>query len=72
VARTWGVPVEELLWEGAAATEMVHLMAEGEIKSCLVICSNLMVSLPDNAVVQRALDRLDPLHPVKRAETLTL
>ncbi|HEX8969356.1 MAG TPA: molybdopterin oxidoreductase family protein, partial [Chloroflexota bacterium] len=61
VARVWGVPVEELPWEGAAATEMVHLMAEGDIKSCLVICSNLMVSLPDNAVVQRALDRLDPL-----------
>ena len=36
-------------------------MADGEIKSCLVICSNLMVSLPDNAVVQRALDSLDPL-----------
>jgi assimilatory nitrate reductase catalytic subunit len=61
VARTWGIPVEELPWEGAAATEMVHLMAEGDIKSCLVICSNLMVSLPNNAVVQRALDQLDPL-----------
>ena len=48
-------------WEGAAATEMVHLMAEGEIKSCMVVCSNLMVSLPDNTVVQRALDNLDPL-----------
>lgn len=61
VARVWGIPVEELPWEGAAATEMVHLMAEGEIKSCLVICSNLMVSLPDNAVVERALQNLDPL-----------
>jgi assimilatory nitrate reductase catalytic subunit len=36
-------------------------MADGTIKSCLVICSNLMVSLPDNAVVQRALNNLDPL-----------
>jgi assimilatory nitrate reductase catalytic subunit len=53
--------VEELPWEGAAATEMVHLMAEGEIKSCRIACSNLMVSLPDNAVVARALDNLDPL-----------
>jgi assimilatory nitrate reductase catalytic subunit len=61
VARAWGIPVEDLPWEGAAATEMVHLMAEGDIKSCLVICSNLMVSLPDNGIVQRALDRLDPL-----------
>jgi assimilatory nitrate reductase catalytic subunit len=61
VAGVWGIPVEEMPWEGAAATEMVHLMAEGEIKSCLVICSNLMVSLPNNAVVQQALDNLDPL-----------
>lgn len=61
IAKVWGIPVEEMPDEGAAATEMVHLMAEGEIKSCMVICSNLMVSLPDNAVVQRAIERLDPL-----------
>jgi assimilatory nitrate reductase catalytic subunit len=40
---------------------MPHLMASGEIKSCMVICSNLMVSLPDVNVVQRALESLDPL-----------
>jgi assimilatory nitrate reductase catalytic subunit len=61
VAAVWGIAEEELPWEGAAATEMVHLMANGEIKSCLILCSNLMVSLPDNAVVARALDSLDPL-----------
>ncbi len=61
VADVWGIPEPELPWEGAAATEMPHLMANGEIKSCLVICSNLMVSLPDVNVVQRALERLDPL-----------
>ena len=36
-------------------------MSDGEIKSCLIVCSNLMVSLPDNHVVKRALERLDPL-----------
>jgi len=61
IARVWGIPVEEMPWEGAAATEMVGLMAKGEIKSCLVICSNLMVSLPDVEVVGRALSNLDPL-----------
>lgn len=61
VAGVWGIPEVELPPEGAAATEMVHLMAEGEIKSCLVICSNLMVSLPDVNVVRRALRNLDPL-----------
>ncbi len=61
IADVWGIPAEELPWEGAAATEMVHLMANGEIKSCLIVCSNLMVSLPDNQVVKRALENLDPL-----------
>ena len=61
IAGVWGIPEPELPGPGAAATEMVRLMAEGEIKSCMVMCSNLMVSLPDNAVVQRALDNLDPL-----------
>jgi assimilatory nitrate reductase catalytic subunit len=61
IANVWGIPESELPQEGAAATEMVHLMATGEIKSCFVICSNLMVSLPDNAVVQRALENIDPL-----------
>ncbi len=61
IAGVWGIPEPELPAAGAAATEMVHLMAEGQIRSCLVMCSNLMVSLPDNAIVQRALERLDPL-----------
>jgi len=61
VADVWGIPESEIPGEGAAATEMVKLMSTGEIKSCLVICSNLMVSLPEVAVVARALDNLDPL-----------
>ncbi len=61
IAGVWGIPVEELPGEGAAATQMIGLMARGDIKSCLVICSNLMVSLPELAVVRRALDKLDPL-----------
>jgi assimilatory nitrate reductase catalytic subunit len=40
---------------------MVWLMADGAIKSCLVICPNLMVSLPDINIVQCALEQLDPL-----------
>jgi assimilatory nitrate reductase catalytic subunit len=36
-------------------------MEAGAIRSCLVMCSNLMVSLPDNARVERALAKLDPL-----------
>src|SRR5579875_112933 len=61
IANVWGIPVDELPWEGAAATEMIHLMADGEIRSCMIVCSNPMVSLPDNRVVQQALERIDPL-----------
>jgi assimilatory nitrate reductase catalytic subunit len=61
IAGVWGIPEEELPGEGAAATEMVHLMATGAIKSCLVLCSNLMVSLPELDTVRRALANLDPL-----------
>jgi assimilatory nitrate reductase catalytic subunit len=61
IADVWGIPVDELPWEGAAATEMIHLMTDGEIKSCLIVCSNPMVSLPENHVVKRALENVDPL-----------
>jgi assimilatory nitrate reductase catalytic subunit len=61
VAGVWGIAEPELPGAGVSAPDMVRLMAEGTIRSCLVMCSNLMVSLPDNAVVQRALDKLDPL-----------
>ncbi len=61
VADAWGMPVDELPQEGAAATEMIGLVLGGRIRSCLVMCSNLMVSLPERAAVERALERLDPL-----------
>ena len=61
IAGVWGIPEPELPGPGVSAPDMVRLMADGTIKSCLVMCSNLMVSLPDNAVVARALDNLDPL-----------
>lgn len=61
VAEVWGVPEEELPWEGASATEMIRLMHAGAIRSCLVMCSNPMVSLPEIGVVERALRKLDPL-----------
>lgn len=61
IAEVWGIPESEMPGPGASAPEQVHLMANGEIKSCMVVCSNLMVSLPDNTVVQRALDSLELL-----------
>ncbi|HEX5369215.1 MAG TPA: molybdopterin oxidoreductase family protein [Dehalococcoidia bacterium] len=61
IASVWGIDEADLPGEGAAAPEMIHLMANGEIKSGLVMCSNPMVSLPDNSVVKSALLNLEPL-----------
>lgn len=59
VAGVWGVPESEIPPAGAAGTEMVNLMLNGDIKSAMVLCWNMMVSLPDNKVVQEALQKLD-------------
>jgi assimilatory nitrate reductase catalytic subunit len=61
VARVWGIEAAELPGPGASATEMIGLMNAGVIRSCLVMCSNPMVSLPDNTQVASALAKLDPL-----------
>ncbi len=61
VAKVWGIDAAEIPGPGAAATEMIGLMNAGRIKSAIVLCSNLMVSLPDNRQVAAALDKLDPL-----------
>ena len=61
IAGVWGVPESEIPQEGAAGTEMVNLMVNGDIKSAIVLCWNMMVSLPDNKVVREGLSKLDPL-----------
>jgi len=61
MASFWGIPESELPGPGAAGTEMINLMARGDIKSCIIMCWNMMVSLPENAAVRRALDNLEPV-----------
>ncbi len=59
VAGVWGVTPESLPQPGVDAYEMIRKIDAGEIRGLLSICFNPMVSLPDNAFVQRALEKLD-------------
>jgi assimilatory nitrate reductase catalytic subunit len=59
VAGVWGVPAEELPQPGVDAYEIFRKIDKGEIRGLLSICFNPLVSLPDNAFVRRALEKLE-------------
>jgi assimilatory nitrate reductase catalytic subunit len=59
IAKVWGVSPEELPQAGVDAYEIFRKIDRGEIKGLLSLCFNPKVSLPDNAFVTRALEKLD-------------
>ncbi|MFI5272541.1 MAG: molybdopterin oxidoreductase family protein [Ktedonobacterales bacterium] len=59
IAAVWGVPEAEIPHAGLPATLMIPAMLQGDIRGCFMICSNPMVSLPDQHTVERALRGLD-------------
>ena len=59
IAGVWGIREEDLPPQGVAITDQIELMLNGQIKAMLNICSNPMVSLPDQAAIRRALTGLD-------------
>lgn len=59
IASVWGISEGELPHAGYAATLMIPAMERQEIRACFMICSNPMVSLPDQHTVERALRQLD-------------
>lgn len=59
IASVWGVEEREIPHAGYAATLMIPAMERQEIRACFMICSNPMVSLPDQHTVERALRGLD-------------
>ncbi len=61
ISSIWGIDERDLPHAGYAATLMIPAMLRGEIHACHVQCSNLMVSLPDQHTVERALRGLDLL-----------
>jgi assimilatory nitrate reductase catalytic subunit len=64
VAGVWGIREEDLPPQGVPITDQIELMlrdegGEGGIRAMLQICSNPMVSLPDQAAIERALRGLE-------------
>jgi assimilatory nitrate reductase catalytic subunit len=58
VAALWGVPsVPEK--PGKTAVEMFQAAADGEIKALWIACTNPAQSMPDQAIVRRALQRAE-------------
>src|SRR5687767_1123788 len=59
IAGVWGVKPEEIPQAGVDCYEMMRKIDAGEIKGLINICFNPVVSLPDNAFVKRALEKLE-------------
>jgi len=59
VAGVWGISPDELPQPGVDAYEIMRKIDRGEIRGLLSICFNPLVSLPDNAFVRRALEKLE-------------
>ncbi len=59
IAGIWGVEEKDLPGAGVDAYELFRKIDAGEIKALLSICFNPKVSLPDNAFVTRALEKLE-------------
>jgi assimilatory nitrate reductase catalytic subunit len=59
VCSVWGIDEKDLPHSGYPATLMIPAMLRKEIRACFMICSNPMVSLPDQHTVERALRGLD-------------
>ncbi len=58
VARLWGLP-EVPAVPGKGAVQMFEAAADGEIKALWIACTNPLQSLPDAAMVKRALERAE-------------
>src|SRR5579884_3454396 len=59
IASVWGIEEKDLPHSGYPATLMIPAMLRKEIRACYLVCSNPMVSLPDQHTVERALRGLD-------------
>ncbi len=59
VAARWGVPEASIPRRGATAPEIMERIHAGEIRGLLSLCFNPVVSLPDAAFTQAALERVD-------------
>jgi len=61
VAALWGVDPKKLPDKSPAITEILDAAIEGKIKALWVICTNPLMSLPDQNRVRKALEKLELL-----------
>ena len=59
IAGVWGIEEAEIPGPGVDAYELFRKIDRGEIKGLVAICFNPKISLPDNAFVTRALEKLE-------------
>jgi assimilatory nitrate reductase catalytic subunit len=59
ISEVWGIEEKDLPGKGLTAYEIIEAIDRGEIKGLLSICFNPLVSLPNNNLVRRALEKLD-------------
>jgi assimilatory nitrate reductase catalytic subunit len=59
IAAIWGIDEKDMPGPGVDAYELFRKIDAGEIKGLLSICFNPRVSLPDNAFIKRALEKLE-------------
>ncbi len=59
ICSVWGIDEQKLPHAGYPAPLMIPAMLRHEIRACYMLCSNPMISLPDQHTVERALRGLD-------------
>jgi len=59
ISEVWGIDEKDMPGKGLTAYEIIEAIDRGEIKGLLSICFNPLVSLPNNNLVRRALEKLD-------------
>ncbi len=59
IAAVWGINEADFPQPGYTITDQIEPMLRGEIRAMLNICSNPMVSLPDQDAIRRALTNLE-------------
>jgi assimilatory nitrate reductase catalytic subunit len=59
ISEVWGIEEKDLPGKGLTAYEIIEAIDRGEIKGLLSICFNPLVSLPNNHLVRRALEKLE-------------
>jgi assimilatory nitrate reductase catalytic subunit len=59
ISAVWGIDEKDLPGKGLTAYEIMEAIHRGEIKGLISICFNPLVSLPNNHMIQEALEKLE-------------